>query len=44
LQGFDIDIARMVAKGGLEPMQVFYNTCLAAVWDSTQEQTKAEVL
>lgn len=26
LQAFDIDIARMIAQGGLEPMQVFYNT------------------
>ncbi len=32
------------AKGDLEPMQVFYNTRLAKVWDSAQEQTKAEVL
>ncbi|MBP5957003.1 phage terminase large subunit family protein [Pseudomonas anatoliensis] len=31
-------------KGDLEPMQVFYNTRLAKVWDSAQEQTKAEVL
>ncbi|QYM70245.1 phage terminase large subunit family protein [Pseudomonas sp. So3.2b] len=32
------------AKGDLEPMQVFYNTRLAKVWDSAQEQAKAEVL
>jgi len=32
------------AKGDLEPMQVFYNTRLAKVWDSAQEQTKADVL
>lgn len=32
------------AKGDLEPMQVFYNTRLAKVWDSAQEQTKAHVL
>ncbi|MHC8285340.1 phage terminase large subunit family protein [Pseudomonas sp. XS1P51] len=32
------------AKGDLEPMQVFYNTRLAKVWDAAQEQTKAEVL
>ena len=32
------------AKGDLEPMQVFYNTRLARVWDSAQEQTKASVL
>lgn len=32
------------AKGDLEPMQVFYNTRLAKVWDSAQEQTKATVL
>ncbi|MGV8860173.1 MAG: phage terminase large subunit family protein [Pseudomonas sp.] len=31
-------------KGDLEPMQVFYNTRLAKVWDSAQEQTKADVL
>lgn len=31
-------------KGDLEPMQVFYNTRLAKVWDSAQEQTKASVL
>ncbi|WP_180355424.1 terminase gpA endonuclease subunit, partial [Pseudomonas shirazica] len=28
----------------LHPMQVFYNTRLAEVWDSAIEQTKAEVL
>lgn len=32
------------SKGDLEPMQVFYNTRLAKVWDSAQEQTKASVL
>lgn len=32
------------AKGDLEPMQVFYNTRLARLWDSAQEQTKADVL
>jgi phage terminase large subunit GpA-like protein len=32
------------AKGDLEPMQVFYNTRLAKVWDSAQEQTKADEL
>jgi phage terminase large subunit GpA-like protein len=32
------------AKGDLEPMQVFYNTRLAKVWDSAQEQTKANTL
>ncbi|WP_404937077.1 phage terminase large subunit family protein [Pseudomonas sp. JDS08PS003] len=32
------------AKGDLEPMQVFYNTRLAKVWDCAQEQTKAHVL
>ncbi len=31
-------------RGDLEPMQVFYNTRLAEVWDSAVEQTKAEVL
>lgn len=31
-------------KGDLEPMQVFYNTRLAKVWDSAQEQTKASAL
>ncbi|RMQ45987.1 Terminase large subunit [Pseudomonas cichorii] len=31
-------------RGDLEPMQVFYNTRLAKVWDSAQEQTKASVL
>lgn len=35
---------RAQAKGDLEPMQVFYNTRLAKVWDSAQEQTKAHVL
>ena len=32
------------AKGDLEPMQVFYNTRLAEVWDSAQEMTKASEL
>ncbi|WP_017517051.1 phage terminase large subunit family protein [Pseudomonas nitroreducens] len=32
------------SRGDLEPMQVFYNTRLAEVWDSAQEQTKAGVL
>ena len=32
------------AKGDLEPMQVFYNTRLAKVWDAAQEQTKADTL
>ncbi|MDG9888466.1 phage terminase large subunit family protein [Pseudomonas juntendi] len=31
-------------RGDLEPMQVFYNTRLAKVWNSAVEQTKAEVL
>ena len=31
-------------RGDLEPMQVFYNTRLAKVWDSAVQQTKAEVL
>lgn len=31
-------------RGDMEPMQVFYNTRLAEVWDSAIEQTKAEVL
>lgn len=31
-------------KGDLEPMQVFYNTRLAKVWDNAQEQTSADVL
>ncbi|MGE8436625.1 MAG: phage terminase large subunit family protein [Pseudomonas palmensis] len=31
-------------RGDLEPMQVFYNTRLAKVWDSAQEQTKADAL
>ena len=31
-------------RGDLEPMQVFYNTRLAKVWDSAQEQTKASAL
>lgn len=32
------------ARGDLEPMQVFYNTRLAEVWDSAQEMTKASEL
>lgn len=32
------------ARGDLEPMQVFYNTRLAQVWDSAQEMTKASEL
>ena len=32
-----------MSRGDLEPMQVFYNTRLAKVWDSAQEQTKADV-
>lgn len=32
------------ARGDLEPMQVFYNTRLAKVWDSAQEMTKASEL
>ncbi|MFJ3259855.1 phage terminase large subunit family protein [Pseudomonas sp. NPDC086581] len=32
------------SRGDLEPMQVFFNTRLAEVWDSAQEQTKAAVL
>ena len=32
------------ARGDLEPMQVFYNTRLARVWDSAQEMTKASEL
>lgn len=46
-----VDLARQydkaaaaLAKGDLEPMQVFYNTRLAEVWDSAQEMTKAEEL
>ncbi|WAT26300.1 phage terminase large subunit family protein [Pseudomonas sp. GXZC] len=31
-------------KGDMEPMQVFYNTRLAKVWDNAQEQTSADVL
>lgn len=31
-------------KGDLEPMQVFYNTRLARLWDSAQEMTKASEL
>lgn len=36
--------AEAMAKGDLEPMQVFYNTRLAQVWDSAQEMTKASEL
>lgn len=35
---------KALAKGDQEPMQVFYNTRLAKVWDSAIEQTKAEAL
>ncbi|MGO4003727.1 phage terminase large subunit family protein [Pseudomonas fluorescens] len=35
---------KAMSRGDLEPMQVFYNTRLAKVWDSAQEQTKADVL
>lgn len=35
---------RALDRGDLEPMQVFYNTRLARVWDSAVEQTKSEVL
>ncbi|MBD8791195.1 phage terminase large subunit family protein [Pseudomonas syringae] len=35
---------KALAKGDQEPMQVFYNTRLAKVWDSAIEQTKADVL
>ncbi|MCO8167857.1 phage terminase large subunit family protein [Pseudomonas sp. 21LCFQ02] len=35
---------KKLAQGDTEPMQVFYNTRLAKVWDSAIEQTKAEVL
>lgn len=39
------DKAKLAAdKGDLEPMQVFYNTRLALVWDSAQEMTKADEL
>lgn len=31
-------------KGDLEPMQVFYNTRLARLWDSAQEMTRASEL
>lgn len=31
-------------KGDLEPMQVFYNTRLARLWDAAQEMTKASEL
>lgn len=46
-----VDLAKQYAKaqlaaarGDLEPMQVFYNTRLAQVWDSAQEMTKASEL
>ncbi len=46
-----VDLAKQYAKaqlaaarGDLEPMQVFYNTRLAQVWDSAQEMTKANEL
>jgi phage terminase large subunit GpA-like protein len=46
-----VDLAKQYAKavlaaarGDLEPMQVFYNTRLARVWDSAQEMTKASEL
>lgn len=32
---------RAMDRGDAEPMQVFYNTRLALVWDAAQEQTKA---
>ncbi|SDJ60893.1 phage terminase large subunit family protein [Pseudomonas indica] len=35
---------RALDRGDAEPMQVFYNTRLALVWDSAQEQTKASEL
>lgn len=35
---------RAQSRGKLYPMQVFYNTRLAEVWDCAIEQTKAEVL
>ena len=38
------DAKRAQDRGELEPMQVFYNTRLAEVWNSAIEQTKAEVL
>jgi len=46
-----VDLAKQYAKaqlaaarGDLEPMQVFYNTRLAQVWDSAQEMTRASEL
>lgn len=46
-----VDLAKQYVKallassrGDLEPMQVFYNTRLARVWDSAQEMTKASEL
>lgn len=39
------DKARLaMERGDNEPMQVFYNTRLALVWDAAQEQTKASEL
>lgn len=35
---------RAMDRGDAEPMQVFYNTRLALVWDAAQEQTKASEL
>ncbi|MBG7325872.1 phage terminase large subunit family protein, partial [Pseudomonas aeruginosa] len=35
---------RAEERGDLEPMQVFYNTRLARVWDSSQEMTNASEL
>ncbi|MDT4801225.1 Phage terminase large subunit (GpA) [compost metagenome] len=35
---------RALDRGDAEPMQVFYNTRLALVWDAAQEQTKASEL
>ncbi|MFK3680672.1 phage terminase large subunit family protein [Pseudomonas sp. NPDC088890] len=41
----EFEEAKKAQKSGeLGLMQVFYNTRLARVWDSAQEQTKAEVL
>ncbi len=38
------DAKKSQKTGEMALMQVFYNTRLAKVWDSAQEQTKAEVL
>ena len=38
------DAKKAQAQGDTSLMQVFYNTRLAKVWDSSLEQTKAEVL